>query len=566
MGRKGIGKIKKAKAFKLTQEEIKELIAAAQNGSEEAEEKLIFGNERLVWKVATKYKNKVEYPQDDIYQIGVIGLMKAIRRFDLTYDVKFSTYAIPMIQGEITRFLRDDYIVKISRITRDMAFRILRNEIEQEKPEVIVETLELVTEELPFERALKRVKEALDFIFNHSIKSTDDILHNGGGGSEDITFGEVISGDVNGDWGALVELKDAFHVLDEREMSIIRMRYYHDLTQSEVAKKLSLSQVQVSRLEKRILATLKDELTKEEDTMARPGDRKRAAKLLRDTDMELKDIHEVTLVPMDKLEVLEKKFRATEKEVKTVAPAQPVAKPEPVVKEEPIKEEKVIEVTEKKKAPKRITKEQRAQVIELLKKGVYTVPEIEEKTGVPYANVWYYANKLRIDIVKTTAGMEIVAGMDKAKKERQAANAMIQGGNVGITGKAPTQPSPEMIKRIANAEQKITDADILMTAVPGRDVPSEYVTVGQGISPLRVNASRADVQKLTETFNQMRHEYVGAPIVAAPAQSSFSMTVDLTATGNALPKGEVIGKLEQLIRVVQELPTEQVNFNMKVNS
>jgi len=578
MGRKGVGRIKKAKAFKLTQEEIKVLIAAAQDGSEEAEEKLIFGNERLVWKVATKYKNKVEYPQEDIYQIGVIGLMKAIRRFDLGYEVNFSTYAIPMIQGEITRFLRDDYIVKISRITRDMAFRILRYELENEKPEVIVEKLELVTEELPYERALKRVRESIDFIYNHSIKSTDDVFFNGGGGNEDITFGEVISGDVNGDWGALIELKDAFHVLDEREMSIIRMRYYHDLTQSEVAKKIGLSQVQVSRLEKRILATLKDELTKEDDTMARPGDRKRAVKLLSDTDMELKDIHEVTLVPMDRLEVLEKKFRATEKEVdKPVAPTKSVANPKPM--EKPIKEEKVIEVAEKKKTPQRITKEQRAQVIELLKKGVYTVPEIEEKTGVPYANVWYYANKLRIDIVKTTAGMEILAGMDKAKKERQAANAMVQGGNVGIQGKI----TPDLVARVANAEQKITDSAIVSTAVPGGaqmqytpDIVTStkkeepYVkplTLGTGISPLRINASKEDVVKLTEEFNHLRESYMGARIIETPpAESSFSMSVDLTANGNALPKSEVIGKLEQLIRVVQELPTEKVNFNMKVNN
>lgn len=566
MGRKGIGKIKKAKAFKLTQEEIKELIAAAQNGSEEAEEKLIFGNERLVWKVATKYKNKVEYPQDDIYQIGVIGLMKAIRRFDLAYDVKFSTYAIPMIQGEITRFLRDDYIVKISRITRDMAFRILRNEIEQEKPEVIVETLELVTEELPFERALKRVKEALDFIFNHSIKSTDDILHNGGGGSEDITFGEVISGDVNGDWGALVELKDAFHVLDEREMSIIRMRYYHDLTQSEVAKKLSLSQVQVSRLEKRILATLKDELTKEEGTMARPGDRKRAAKLLRDTDMELKDIHEVTLVPMDKLEVLEKKFRATEKEVKTVAPTQPVAKPEPVVKEEPIKEEKVIEVArQRNSAQRKTTKEERARVIELLREGTHTLPEIEQMTGVPYGTVWYYANKQRIDIVKTSQGLEIEAGKSKAEKERQAVNSMIQGGNVGITGKAPTQPSPDMIKRIANAEQKITDADIVSTAPLTVGANVAPLSVGMGIRPVPKEEIKRAIHDRIEN-RDFSKEIAMLEAASKPAESSFSMTVDLTATGNALPKGEVIGKLEQLIRVVQELPAEKVNFNMKVNN
>lgn len=205
-------------------------------------------------------------------------------------------------------------------------------------------------------------------------------------------------------------------------------------------------------------------------------------------------------------------------------------------------------MAEKKKAPKRITKEQRTQVIELLKKGIYTVPEIEEKTGVAYANIWYYANKLRIDIVKTTAGMEIVAGMDKAKKERQSANSMIQGGNVGVQGKAPTQPSPELIRLIASAETKITDADIVSTSP---------LTVDNYASPVAIGRVK------DRDFSK---EIAMLEAASKPAESSFSMTVDLTATGNALPKGEVIGKLEQLIRVVQELPTENVNFNMKVNS
>lgn len=565
MGRKGIGKIKKAKAFKLTQEEIIELIKQAQNGSEEAEEKLIFANERLVWKMAAKYIHK-DTPQEDIYQIGVIGLIKCIRKFDTSYDVKFSTYAVPMILGEIRRFFRDDVIVKISRSVRDLAYKILKKELEEEKPEVIAEELGLVVEDVTLEKAVKKVKESLDFIYNYSVKSTEDNIFSGGNGDEDIKLGEMISSDVNGNWLSHLEVEDAMKSLTEKEQAVIDLRYNHDMGQVEIAKRLGVSQVQVSRLERKALATLKDALTKEEDPMAKnaAGDRKRAAKLLRDTDMSLKDINEVTWVPMDKLEGLEKKFRATEKEVKTVAPAQPVAKPKPVVKEEPIKEEKVIEVTEKKKAPKRITKEQRTQVIELLKKGVYTVPEIEEKTGVAYANIWYYANKLRIDIVKTTAGMEIVAGMDRAKKERQAVNSMIQGGNVGITSKAPTQPSPEMIKRIANAEQKITDADIVSTAPLTVGANVKPLSVGMGIRPV----SKEAVQSMQDRLNNrdFSKEIKMLEAASKPAESSFSMTVDLTATGNALPKGEVIGKLEQLIRVVQELPAEKVNFNMKVNN
>ncbi|AOZ62118.1 RNA polymerase sigma 28 subunit [Bacillus phage QCM8] len=258
---------------------------------------------------------------------------------------------------------------------------------------------------------------------------------------------------------------------------------------------------------------------------------------------------------------MKKKYRAIEKEVtKQEAPVKPVAQPKPI--EEPIKEEKVIEVTKKRNSPQRkTTKEERARVIELLREGTHTIPEIEQMTGVPYSTVWYYANKQRIDVVKTSG-----------ESERQAVNAMIQGGNVGVVkgsipGGAAWQHKPDFVTRIANAEQKITDDHIVQTTVPGQDSPPKYVTIGHGVSPLRINASKEDVVKLTEEFNKVRQQQlVMWAETNKPAESSFSMTVDLTANGNALPKAEVIGKLEQLIRVVQELPTEKVNFNMKVNN
>jgi len=543
MGRKGTKR--EAKKFKLSQEEIRALIKEAQEGSQEAEEKLIFANERLVLKIAGKYSHRGDVTPEDINQIGMIGLINSIRRFDLSYDVKFSTYAVPIIQGAIRLFLRDDNIIKIPRIVKELAYRILKAEMEEDTPEDIVAALDLVQEGVPFERAVKRVNRSLDFLYNHAVKSTDETFFSGGGNaSEDISYGEIISGDVNGNWFDHLEVRDAMEALPERESKILELRYLHDKGQSEVAKILGVSQVQVSRLERRALATLKEDLTKEGKPMSRTGDRKRAAKLLRETDMNLKDINEVTLVPMDKLEVLEKKYRAIEKEVtKQEAPVKPVAQPKPI--EEPIKEEKVIEVTKKRNSPQRkTTKEERARVIELLREGTHTIPEIEQMTGVPYSTVWYYANKQRIDVVKTSG-----------ESERQAVNAMIQGGNVGI------QAPPGLLKRIANAEQKITDDHIVSTAVP------KYVTVGQGVSPLRINASKEDVVKLTEEFNKVRQQQlVMWAETNKPAESSFSMTVDLTANGNALPKAEVIGKLEQLIRVVQELPTEKVNFNMKVNN
>ncbi|QEG04258.1 putative RNA polymerase sigma 28 subunit [Bacillus phage BC-T25] len=556
MGRKSFKIKREAKKFKLSQEEIRALIKEAQEGSQEAEEKLIFANERLVLKIAGKYSHREDMAPEDIIQIGMIGLINSIRRFDLSYDVKFSTYAVPIIQGAIRLFLRDDNIIKIPRIVKELAYRILKAEMETETPEDIVEALNLVQEDVPFERAVKRVKRSLDFLYNHNVKSMDETFFAGGGNaSEDISYGEIVSGDVNGNWFDHMEVRDAMEALPERESRILELRYLHDKGQSEVAKILGISQVQVSRLERRALATVKEELTKEGKPMSRTGDRKRAAKLLRETDMNLKDINEVTLVPMDKLEVLEKKYRAIEKEVtKPVAPVKPVVKPKPV--EEPIKEEKVNEMTKKRNSPQRkTTKEERARVIELLREGTYTIPEIEQMTGVPYSTVWYYANKQRIDVVKTSGGLEIEAG-----KERQAVNAMIQGGNLGIQAEVP----PGMVKRIANAEQKITDASIISTAPLTVGAYVKPLEVGMGIRPM----PKEEVKALAEKFNNRDFSKEIKMLEAAsnPVKSSFTLNVDLTATGNALPKAEVIGKLEQLIRVVQELPTEQVNFNMKVNN
>ncbi|AOZ62117.1 RNA polymerase sigma 28 subunit [Bacillus phage QCM8] len=259
-------------------------------------------------KIAGKYSHRGDVTPEDINQIGMIGLINSIRRFDLSYDVKFSTYAVPIIQGAIRLFLRDDNIIKIPRIVKELAYRILKAEMEEDTPEDIVAALDLVQEGVPFERAVKRVNRSLDFLYNHAVKSTDETFFSGGGNaSEDISYGEIISGDVNGNWFDHLEVRDAMEALPERESKILELRYLHDKGQSEVAKILGVSQVQVSRLERRALATLKEDLTKEGKPMSRTGDRKRAAKLLRETDMNLKDINEVTLVPMDKLEVLEKK-------------------------------------------------------------------------------------------------------------------------------------------------------------------------------------------------------------------------------------------------------------------
>lgn len=234
----------------LTNEEVKELIFKSQQGDMAARDLLVEKNVRLVWSVVQRFLNR-GYDPEDLFQIGSIGLIKSIDKFDLSYDVRFSTYAVPMIIGEIQRFIRDDGTIKVSRTIKELGnkIRITKEELTKSlnrSPTVqeVAEALEITPEEVA--QAQEAVKNP------HSIHET--VYENGG---EPITLLDQIADDDK-QWFEKLSLEEAIRSLSERERLIVYLRYYRDKTQSEVAKRLGISQVQVSRLEKKILEEMKE--------------------------------------------------------------------------------------------------------------------------------------------------------------------------------------------------------------------------------------------------------------------------------------------------------------------
>ncbi|MET3576459.1 RNA polymerase sporulation-specific sigma factor [Bhargavaea ullalensis] len=234
----------------LTQERMRELIAAAQAGDTDARREMVEGNTRLVWSIVQRFSSRgVEL--DDLYQIGCIGLLKAVDKFDLSYDVKFSTYAVPMIIGEIQRFLRDDGMVKVSRSIRELNFKIRHASDdfmkEHERSPTITEISEIIGVP-PGE-----VIVAMDAMRDPA--SLQEQLYEGEGDS--VTLMDQVRDERSERGFEHIPLKDVISRLDPRDRTIIIMRFYMDCTQSDIAERLGISQVQVSRLEKKILSKMK---------------------------------------------------------------------------------------------------------------------------------------------------------------------------------------------------------------------------------------------------------------------------------------------------------------------
>jgi len=234
----------------LTQEKMRELIKLAQAGDMEARKQMIEGNTRLVWSIVQRFASRgVEL--EDLFQIGCIGLMKSVDKFDLSYDVKFSTYAVPMIIGEIQRFLRDDGMVKVSRSIRELNYKIRQVTDEylktNEKPPSVSELAEMlgVTQD--------EILMATDAMRDPA--SLHEQLFESEGDS--ITLMDQMKDEKSELPFQYISLKEVLKKLDKREQAIIYLRYYLDLTQTDIAERLGISQVQVSRLEKKILAQLK---------------------------------------------------------------------------------------------------------------------------------------------------------------------------------------------------------------------------------------------------------------------------------------------------------------------
>jgi len=232
----------------LTNTQMRKLFSALQNGETAARAQLINGNLRLVLSVIQRFVNRGEYV-DDLFQVGCIGLMKAIDNFDLSQNVKFSTYAVPMIIGEIRRYLRDNNPLRVSRSLKDMAYKALqvRDSLTYRycrEPSVneIAKELNLPREEIVF---------ALDAI-QDPVSLFEPIYHDGG---DPIFVMDQISDEKNHDqrWLQNIAIKDALGRLNKREKLILTLRFYEGKTQMEVAEEIGISQAQVSRLEKAAL-------------------------------------------------------------------------------------------------------------------------------------------------------------------------------------------------------------------------------------------------------------------------------------------------------------------------
>lgn len=237
----------------LTNEEVRELIVRSQQGDVEARDLLVEKNMRLVWSVVQRFLNR-GYDPEDLFQIGSIGLIKSIDKFDLSYDVRFSTYAVPMIIGEIQRFIRDDGTIKVSRSLKEIGNRVRRTKDELTKELGRVPTVYELSEhmDVPVEEILMAQEAVLAPTSIH-----ETVYENDG---DPITLLDQISDQDNEKWFEKIALKEAIENLDDREKLIVYLRYYKDQTQSEVAARLGISQVQVSRLEKKILKTIKDQM------------------------------------------------------------------------------------------------------------------------------------------------------------------------------------------------------------------------------------------------------------------------------------------------------------------
>lgn len=244
---------KKTNQGYLKDAEVKEYIKRSQAGDQGARDLLVERNIRLVWSVVQRFLNR-GYEPDDLFQIGSIGLLKSVDKFDLSYDVKFSTYAVPMIIGEIQRFIRDDGTVKVSRSLKELSNRIRRTRDEMSKTNGRVPTINEIAEYLEVSR--EEIIMAQDA--GRSPASIHETVYENDG--DPITLMDQLTDKEDSKWFDKIALEETIRGLDERERLIVYLRYYKDQTQSQVAGRLGISQVQVSRLEKKILDQMRERM------------------------------------------------------------------------------------------------------------------------------------------------------------------------------------------------------------------------------------------------------------------------------------------------------------------
>ena len=236
----------------LSQKEMDKLLRASRDGDEQAREALIEGNLRLVLSVIQRFDKRGESP-DDLFQVGCIGLMKAIANFDPDKNVRFSTYGVPMIAGEVRRYLRDNSAIRVSRSIRDTAYRVLQCKEQMLSRMGREPTLEEISREL--EMSIEEVNQAMDAVCA-PISLHDPVFADGG---DPLTVMDQVRDTKNteANWMEHIALRDAFVRLGDREKQILSLRFVGGKTQMEVAGALGISQAQVSRLEKGAISSLR---------------------------------------------------------------------------------------------------------------------------------------------------------------------------------------------------------------------------------------------------------------------------------------------------------------------
>ena len=243
-----------AKLQTLKNDEMRELLDRSHHGDKDARDKLICGNLRLVLSVIQRFTSRGENP-DDLFQVGCIGLIKAIDNFDPSHEVMFSTYGVPMISGEVKRFLRDNNAVRVSRSMRDTAYRAMqiKEQLTNEngkKPNIteIAKRMEPPPEDIVI--ALESIVEPVS-LYEPVFSDGGDTIY---------IMDQVKGGTTDGDWLEEIAMREAIRDLTDRERKILSMRFIDGKTQTEVAGEIGISQAQVSRLEKGAMSRIKAEL------------------------------------------------------------------------------------------------------------------------------------------------------------------------------------------------------------------------------------------------------------------------------------------------------------------
>ncbi len=244
-----------AKLKNLTNEEKKDLLKRTKDGDSAARQQLIDGNLRLVLSIIQRFTNRREN-MDDLFQVGCIGLIKAIDNFNTELDVKFSTYAVPMIIGEVRRYLRDNNTIRVSRSMRDMAYKALQAKEQLSKSLLREPTVEDIAKAIG--EPTDAVSRAMEAIIE-PVSLYDSVFNDGG--DSIFVIDQISDHSVDDDmWLEDIALREAMKKLGKREKDIINMRFYNGKTQMEIAEEIGISQAQVSRLEKGALERIKKQI------------------------------------------------------------------------------------------------------------------------------------------------------------------------------------------------------------------------------------------------------------------------------------------------------------------